>query len=215
LQSGKTAAILAIEGGQALAGSLDNIEAFHDIGVKLITITWNESNELGHGCMSGDKSGLTTFGKEAVKRMERCGILPDVSHLNRRGFWDVMETAAGPVVATHSVSDKINPHPRNLTDEQFLDIRERGGVVGLNLCGEQLGKQSFEQLQRHLHHFLDLGGSDTVGFGCDFDGTDIPPEWGGLAVMTKIWEYLLMKNYDETTLDKLFFGNCYNFFKEL
>lgn len=209
------AVILAIEGGSALAGNLENLKMLAGLGVKIITLTWNGTNELGHGCASDCKEGLTDFGRAAVKSMEKLHIIPDVSHLNLNGFWDVIECSKGPVIASHSVSSTVYNHLRNLTDEQFEAIRKRGGLVGITLCESQLGEQTFSCIERHLDHYLSLGGKDTVAFGCDFDGTDLPPEWGGIEVMEKIYEYLHRKNYDELLLDRIFFGNCYDFFSAL
>lgn len=213
LEAGRCAGILTVEGGAALAGELRHLDELARRGVKLITITWNGSNELGHGCLSGCPDGLTPFGKAAVKRMEELAILPDVSHLNEAGFWDVAETAAGPVLASHSVSAALCASPRNLRDDQFREIRDRKGLVGINFCAGQLGEQTFEAIERHLDHYLTLGGADTVAFGADLDGTDLPEEWGGIQVMERLYEYLCRKNYDTACLDKVFFSNCYDFFR--
>lgn len=212
VSSRRCGAVLAVEGGAALAGKLEHIKELAEDGVKVMTLTWNGSNELGNGCLSGCAEGLTPFGKSAVKELENCHILVDVSHLNSRGFWDVAEISEKPFIASHSVSRQVHEHPRNLTDEQFSCIRDRGGLVGLNLCADQLGEQSFEQFERHLYHFLALDGEGTVGFGCDFDGTTLPDSWNGIAVMEELYNYLYHKNYDETCLRRLFFSNCYDFF---
>ena len=212
---GRCGSVLAVEGGSALAGELRHVDDLRALGVRVLTLTWNGSNELGHGCLSGCADGLTPFGRAAVKRMEEVGIVADVSHLNERGFWDAADLSERPFIASHSVSAAVNPHPRNLTDEQFLEIRRRGGVVGLNLCADQLGGQSFEQFERHWVHFLELGGEYTVGLGCDLDGTHLPDEWNGIAVMAALYETLYRKNYEEACLDRLFFSNCYNFFAHL
>lgn len=207
--------IWALESGAALGGELKHIDTFADLGVKIITLTWNGSNELGHGCLSAGQGGLTDFGKQAVLRMQQRGILVDVSHLNPAGFWDVASLIEGPFIASHSLSAAVHPHPRNLTDEQFLEICRRGGLVGLHLCDEHLGEASFEAFERHLSHFLELGGQDVVGLGLDLDGIQLPPEWGDMAVAGQLWEYLSRKGYREELLDKLFFSNCYNFFIRL
>ena len=215
LSAGRCAAILAVEGGSALAGSLEHIRDLAERGVRILTLTWNGENELGFGSGCGEAAGLKPFGRQAMKELARRGIVPDVSHLNERGFWDVAELAEGPFIASHSVSAAVCPHPRNLKDDQFALIRDRGGLVGLNLCGSQLGEQSFQQLERHLEHYLSLGGEHTVAFGCDFDGTDLPEEWGGIQVMERLYDYLCRKNYDAACLDRLFFGNCNDFFHRL
>ena len=214
LASRRCAAILTVEGGSALAGRLEALDTLASAGVKAIAITWNGENELGCGSGSGKDDGLTALGKKAVRRMEELGILPDVSHLNEHGFWDVLEHTDGPVIASHSLSAAVHPHPRNLSDAQFTALVQRGGLVGLNLCAEHLGGQSFERLERHLARYLSLGGERAVAFGCDLDGTSLPPEWEGIAVIDRIYDGLLRKNYKEKFLDRLFFGNCYDFFTE-
>lgn len=215
LTAGCCAAVLAVEGGSALAGRLEHIQALAQRGVKILTLTWNGENELGYGSGCGESSGLKPFGREAVLELKRWGIVPDVSHLNERGFWDVAELTEGAFIASHSVSAALCDHSRNLKDEQFALIRDRGGLVGLNLCGSQLGEQSFEQLERHFYHYLSLGGERTVAFGCDFDGTDLPPEWGGIQVMERLYDFLCRKNYDAVCLDRLFFSNSNDFFHRL
>lgn len=206
-------ALFAVEGGAALAGRLDNTERLGAMGVKMITLTWNGANELGYGCLSGVSKGLTEFGKQAVRRMERCGMLPDVSHLNEAGFWDVLEQTARPVLATHSVSAAVHAHPRNLTDAQFTALCKRGGLVGLNVCAEHLGRQSFDQMERHLYRYLELGGERTVALGLDLDGTDLRSDWNGIDVAGLFFDYLCRKNYHETVLSRLFFENGYDFLK--
>lgn len=209
--------LLAVEGGAALAGDLRRVEELKDFGVKVMTLTWNGSNELGNGCLAADKSGLTPFGKEAVRALWAAGILPDVSHLNEAGFWDVASALASdaPFAATHSNAAAVCPHPRNLTDAQLCEIVRRGGLVGLNLCADFLGGQSFESIERHLDHFWSLGGEKVVCFGGDLDGTTVPPEWNGVAVMEQIYDYLCRKNYESGLLRRLFFSNCYDFLSRL
>lgn len=209
--------LLAVEGGAALAGKREHIRELANKGVKAITITWNGSNELGNGCLSPDRSGLTPFGREAVAAMNERGIVPDVSHLNEAGFWDVMETLpeGAPVAATHSNAAAVCAHPRNLTDAQFRELARRGGVVGLTLCADFLGEGSFAAFERHLAHFLSLGGESSICVGGDLDGTALPPDWGGVAVMERIADYLCRKNYDSELLERLFFSNCYDFWARL
>lgn len=213
--AGKCAAWLAIEGAAALGGKLERVQQLRDRGVRLMTITWNGSNELAHGCFSLCDEGLTPFGKAAVREMERVGIFPDVSHLNPRGFDDLMACTAGPVIATHSLSKTVCDHPRNLTDAQFTALCQRGGLVGLNLCAEHLGEQTFEQFERHLEHDLALGGEGCLALGCDLDGMDFPPEWNGIDAMMLLGDYLTRKNYQKTLIDRLFFDNAYQFFNKL
>ncbi len=206
---------LGVEGGASLAGKPERVAELATIGVKVITVTWNGSNELGNGCMAEDTGGLTEIGKLAVREMERYGIVPDVSHLNEAGFWDVAAVTQRPFIASHSVSMTVNEHPRNLRDDQFSELRDRGGLVGLTLCAEQLGEQSFECIYRHLNRYLELGGADTVALGFDLDGTDLPSEWQGIGVYELFAEYLQKRGVDAENVDRLFFGNAYRFFSNL
>ncbi len=206
---------LGVEGGAALAGKPERVTELAKLGVKVLTVTWNGTNELGNGCMADDVGGLTEVGKQAVRMMERCGIVPDVSHLNEAGFWDVTDLTKSPFIASHSVSMSVAAHPRNLRDEQFCLLRDRGGLVGLTLCAEQLGEQSFDRLYRHLEHFLSLGGEKAVALGCDLDGTKVPEEWRGIGVYEQFAEYLQKRGVSDTCIDRLFFENAHRFFMRL
>ncbi len=207
--------ILGLESAAPLAGSMERFEEFAEKGVKVITLTWNGDNEAASGVEGEADRGLTPFGKALVTGMERRKITVDVSHLNERGFFDVCERTASPFIASHSLSRAVFNHERNLTDTQFCEIVRRGGVVGLNLCAAHLGKQSFEQFERHLSHFLDLGGENTVALGFDLDGTNLPREWNGVAVCREIFAYLLERGYAKDLLLRLFFENARFFFQKV
>ena len=205
--------IFAVENGAAVAGKTENIHVLKELGVKVITLTWNGENEWGNGCFSNKKTGLSSFGKQALAEMEKLSVLPDVSHLNESGFWDVLEHTKAPVLATHSASSAVKRHPRNLTDAQFAALCERGGLVGLTICADHLGEQSFERLEQHLYHFWELGGENVVSLGADLDGTAVRRDWNGVGYASLFGEYLSRKNYSERTLSRLFFENAYDFFK--
>ncbi len=212
-EPGRCQGILAVEGGAMLGGDAAHVDDLRRYGVRLLTLTWNGENELGTGCAGEASKGLTPFGREVVRRMGHAGILPDVSHLNERGFWDVAERTEGPFLASHSVSAAVHPHARNLTDAQFCAIRDAGGVVGLNLCGSQLGEQTFAQIERHLDRYLSLGGGQTVALGCDLDGTSLPDDWNGIAVMERLYAYFFSRGYTQDCLERLFFQNAFDFFR--
>lgn len=204
--------LLGIESGAALGGDLRRIRTFAESSVRVMTLTWNGSNELGHGCLSGCEDGLTTLGKAAIPLLEQYGIVADVSHLNQAGFWEVYARATRPFIASHSASDVVCPHPRNLTDRQFCAIRERGGLVGLTACAAHVGAQTFDGLYRHLTHFWELDGVDTLALGFDLDGTELPAEWQGIAVYETLADYLLSRGVPQSVLDRLFYDNAYRFF---
>lgn len=178
--NGKISALLSIEGCEALEGSIEKLHSLYDMGIRLATLTWNYKNCVATGV--GESSlggGLTDFGKEAVREMERLGIIVDVSHLSDEGFYDVERLADKPFIASHSNCRAVCGHQRNLTDDQLRIIGQRGGIVGLNMCVSFLnseGKAGTDDIIRHMEHMLDTCGEDSICLGCDFDGISGTPE---------------------------------------
>lgn len=215
IQSGKFASVLTVEGGSAIAGDLDRIDYLYDLGVRLVTLTWNGSNEIANGCMSKDESGLTSFGKDAVLKMHDLGIIVDVSHLNDAGFYDVAQLSQDsgkPFIATHSNSDFICAHKRNLTNEQINIIIENGGLIGINLFWQFVGADSCDFVYRHIYHMLSLGAQNTIAMGSDFDGCTTVTQLSGIDKMPILYDYLLSRNIEQKVVDAIFFDNAYNFF---
>lgn len=212
VRSGRCAGILAVESGAALAGNSKHIAALAARGVRVMTLTWNGDNELGHGCLSQSLEGLTEFGRQAVREMCRVGIVPDVSHLNEAGFWDVATLSDLPFIASHSLSRTVYDHPRNLSDAQFKEVRRRGGLVGISLCPDHLGAPDLDTVYRHVSQYLSLDGGATVAFGGDLDGTALPDEWDGITVYERLAEYFAKRGLSETVLDAIFFKNAFEFF---
>jgi len=209
-------AILSVEGGSAIAGSLDNLRALYDDGVRLMTLTWNAENELGHGVGSPEKGGLSDFGRSAVRLMNELGMIVDVSHLSDAGFADVAELSSKPFVASHSCSRTLCGHRRNLTDEMFGVIRDCGGLVGINFCRdflEEHGNAAADHILAHTEHFLSLGGRHIVCMGSDFDGTDMPDGITGIESIPALYERFLKANYPESLVEDIFFGNAERFFR--
>ena len=207
--------VLTVEGGAVLGGKLENVDYLAKCGVKIMTLTWNGNCELGDGIGVEGAKGLTDFGKSVVAKMEQNGIIVDVSHSSVPMFYDVAELSTRPFCATHSNSKQICPHRRNLTDEQFSIIRDKGGIVGLNLSRgflrEDEDKACMLDVLRHAEHFLSLGGEKTLAIGTDFDGTDIPIDMTGIESMNKHYELFLKHNYNEKLLEDIFFNNARNF----
>lgn len=216
LRDGECGAILTVESGAAAAGTIDGIRHLYSRGVRMMTLTWNAANELGGGVRAPGR--LTPFGMEALREMERLGMAIDLSHASERLFYDVAAHTAGPLVASHSNARSLCAHPRNLTDEQFCLIRDRGGLVGLNFAPFFLrsqGKASREDLYRHAEHFLSLGGERTLAIGSDFDGTELPEDIEGLSSMEEIYELFLRHGYSESLVRQIFFENAFDFFHSL
>lgn len=218
VKKGKCGAILGIEGGGAIGGSLERLGEMHAKGVRILTLTWNGRCEIGDGSGVENARGLTDFGKSAVREAERLGVVVDVSHLSDRGFYDVSEISQKPFIASHSNSRAEASHVRNLTDEQFGLIARRGGLVGLNLYPVFLGGSAAngrEAVYRHLCHFLELGGENTVALGSDFDGADMPDDLRSIDRLPNLCEYLLARGLPEGLINKFLFGNAYDFFHNI
>ena len=207
--AGKTAAFLSAEGAELLDCDLDKLRLAHRMGVSIVNITWNHPNALSGTNAEEQDRGLSEQGRAFVKTMGELGMLVDVSHLSDPGFWDVMEITDRPVVATHSDSRAVFPHPRNLTDEQFTAIINTNGVAGLNMYAGFLGDDpDFDTVVSHLEHFLALGGENNVSMGGDWDGiTSMPRGMSGIQDVEKLYEHLLRRNYSEALLEKIFYSN--------
>lgn len=215
VQSGKIAALLGIEGADLLDCKPEHIATVAAWGTRYLTITWNYANALSGSNQQCVNCGLSDVGRAFVRELYRCGILPDVSHLSDRGCWDLLEMGLGPVLATHSNSRAVCPHPRNLTDDMFRAIAQTGGVVGINFYQVFVGgnANSFDALLRHVDHFLELGGENTLCFGGDMDGCEcLCAGMEGLQSIPNLYEAFQRHGYDAPLLDKLFFQNWLRIF---
>ncbi len=216
--AGGCGAILTVEGGAVLGGSLERIPLLAQRGVRALTLTWNGSNAIGDGALVEHPRGLTAFGREAVLLLEKNGVAVDVSHAGEPLFWDVAELARRPLLATHSNARAVCGHPRNLTDAQFCAIRDSGGLVGLNFYPLFLrdgGKAARADILRHAEHFLALGGAQTLAIGSDFDGAQMPPDLPGVQAVSDLAEDFLRHGYPEELTGSIFYGNARRFFENL
>ena len=214
----KLAAFLSVEGGELLDCSLEKLRWAYELGVRAVNLTWNHANALSGSHKEEKERGLSEQGRAFVGKMNELGMIVDVSHLSDPGFWDVIETTQKPIMASHSNARDVFFHTRNLTDRQFTAIIENHGIVGLNCFSSFLGegKVTMATLQRHLDHFLDLGGEKIVALGGDWDGGITPPEgMEGCWSWLDFYEYLAKQNYPETLLQDLFFNNLMRTVREV
>lgn len=212
-KAGLCGAIFTVEGGSVLEGRLENLELLCGYGVRMMTLTWNGANQIGGGAL--EPGGLTEFGRKVLHRMEEMRMLPDVSHASEALFWDVAEATKGPLVASHSNSQAVCRHPRNLTDRQFSEILRRDGLVGLNFYPAFLaesGQAGLEDILRHAEHFLELGGEKHLALGSDFDGADMPDGMEGIQSVEKLAEVFLRHGYSDELVDRIFYQNAQEFF---
>ncbi len=193
-QDGRTGVLLTIEDGGVMGNRLEQVKKYYDLGVRLVTLTWNHPNPIGypHSKNPADMSkGLTEYGRQVVYEMERLGMAVDVSHASDGVFYDVAKLASKPFVASHSNARAVCPHTRNMTDDMIRTLADRGGIMGLNLCPAFVGGDQnhtrMEDLVRQVLHIRRVGGSGILALGSDFDGIggqlDVagPQDWPRLA----------------------------------
>lgn len=210
-KEGKIAAMLSIEGADVLEGRLSMLRVYHRLGVRMVGLVHSLRNLLADGVADNrTKGGLSQFGVEVVEELNRLGMIVDVSHLSDAGFWDVIKVSKVPVVASHSNSRTVCPHPRNMTDDMIRALAECGGVMGMNFATDFVHPKnpSVETLVDHIDHIVDLVGPEHVGLGSDFDGIPTTPR--GLedaSKMPEITEELLKRGYSEDYIRLILGGN--------
>ena len=169
---GQLYAFLAVEGMAAVGGDPAGVDWYYQQGVRLGMLTWNETNALAAGAGGDPTARLTEAGRRCLRRMGELGMVVDVSHLNDGGFWDVMDLAAGPVIASHSNCRALCDVPRNLSDDQLRAIRDTGGTVGVNVyhgfVHADPARQTARTLALHAVHMAEVMGVEHVACGFDF-----------------------------------------------
>lgn len=219
-EEGKVAAVLGLEGAEALEGELGLLRVFYRLGVRNVGLTWNPRNRAGYGVKSENK-GLTEFGVELVQELNRLGVMIDVAHLAPAGVRDVLALSEGPVIASHANAKALCPHWRNLSDEQLEAIAEKGGVVGVTFVPAFLDPDehlaSLERVLDHIDHIVSVAGVEHVGLGSDFDGFS-GQQTKGLEDVTKLPKItvgLLQRSYDEEEVHRILGGNFLRVFRQV
>lgn len=217
----KAATLLAIEEGGAIDGSLEALRCLYELGVRAMTLTWSNRNDIADGINEeATGSGLTLFGKQVVAEMNRLGMLVDVSHISTAGFWSVIETSTKPIIATHSNAKSLCSHPRNLNDEQIKALAQNDGLAGITFAGQFLEEDwrnaCIESVYKHIDYMLNLiGNDDHIGFGSDFDGISHPPyNIQGVQDYKPLIEYL-SKYYSDETINKITHQNVINLMQKV
>lgn len=219
-KEGKVGAFLSIEEGEVLEGKVERVKKVYDLGIRIITLTWNFPNKIGYPNVDfcyKDK-GLTKCGKEIVVEMERIGIIPDVSHLSDRGFFDVLEICKKPFIASHSNARDIKYHSRNLTNDMIRKLSDKGGVMGINFCSDFLGESKIAKIDdiiNHIDHIRNVGGIDVIALGSDFDGISNKVEIEDIGKVDLLAHRLKRKGYKESEIEKIFGKNALRVFKDV
>ncbi|MFD3743915.1 dipeptidase [Nocardia sp. NPDC058633] len=174
-----------LEDSRPLDGDLDNVELFHDLGVRSLLPTYNHANPAGCGCLDVEDTGLTGYGKDLVRKLNEVGVFADGSHCSRRTGLDIATHTGSPMIYSHSNFAALWEHPRNITDEQALACAATGGVIGINGVGIFLGRnepaaraERVAAMADHIRYGVDLVGIDHIGIGSDysFDGQEFNDE---------------------------------------
>ncbi len=222
-KAGKMSAFLTIEDGRSVNGSMENLERYYDMGVRLISLTWNFKNCFGSPNSKDPvimAEGLTDFGKDAVVRMQELGMLVDVSHLSDGGFMDVVKLCKKPFIASHSNCRALSPHQRNLTDEMIKLLADKGGVSGINFGPGFLNKDidckdsTAALMVEHIKHFINVGGSDCVGLGSDLDGIGGNLEVGSSDKVPMIFHLLHKEGISDDVIEKIAWKNHFRVIQE-
>jgi membrane dipeptidase len=237
---GKVAMLIGVEGGHAIESSLDNLRELHRRGVRYMTLTWNNGTPWAGAAagLNGTRTGgLTPFGREIVREMNRLGMLVDISHVSDSTFFDAVATSTAPVIASHSSARAINSHRRNMSDDQLRAVARNGGVVNVNFYSVFIDPRFLAQadsisrvipegpaqdaalralprpplsiLIDHIVHIARVAGIDHVGLGSDFDGVSglLPAGMDDVTKLPLIAQALLDRGFSEQDVRKVLGGN--------
>lgn len=221
------AAVLHLEGAEAIHPTLANLEGYYQRGVRSLGIAWSRPNAFGHGVAFAIPSspdlgpGLTEAGKKLVRSCNGMGILIDLAHLNEKGFWDVAHHSDDPLVCSHSAAHNLVPRSRNLTDEQLQAIADSHGLMGVtfsvnDLDGGRRPKKDADPdvIIRHIRYIADLIGVEHVAFGSDLDGTTIPSKVGDVSGFPGLLNRLKDTGFTAEEIDKISHQNWIRVLKE-
>lgn len=216
VRAGSVAAVLAVENGTALDGDPANVDRLYARGVRMMSLTWNTSNDLADGALEEAHGGLTPLGRAVLLRMQARGMVVDVSHLSARSFWDVLAATRGPLIATHSNAAALTPHRRNLSDDQLRAIAARGGVVGVNFYPTFTGGATLERVLAHIDYLVKVMGVDHVALGSDFDGfTQTVAGLEDASRLPNLTAGLLARGYRPAEVRKILGGNALRVFRQV
>lgn len=220
MAAGKIAAIMHMEGAEAIGPDLDALHVWHAAGLRSLGPVWSRPTVFGHGVpfrfpgTPDTGPGLTDAGKALIRECNALKIMVDLSHLNEAGFNDVAAISTAPLVATHSNAHAVTPSTRNLTDRQLRLVAESKGMVGLNYAtvflrpdGMKSSDMTWDPVLRHMDHLLGLLGEDHLGLGSDFDGATIPDGITDVAGLPNLLQAFRDHGYGEALIEKLAWKN--------
>ncbi len=211
-RAGKRSILFAIENGLALNHDVRNVEHFARRGVTYITLCHNGDNDLCDAASrtTNTHGGVSPFGAEVIKEMNRLGILVDLSHGGEKSFYDALEISKTPIVCSHSSCRALCDHQRNLTDDQMRALARKGGVAHITLYPGFLrkdGEATILDALEHLQHAINIMGIEHVGLGTDFDGDGGVPGLADSSELINFTRHLLRRRYTDEDIEKIWGGN--------
>lgn len=212
--------MLGIENGIAIDGKLENLQHFVDRGIVYMTLCHNGDNDI---CDSASKTqhthhGVSAFGEQVIKEMNRLGVLVDMSHAGEESFYQALEISSKPIVCSHSSARALCDHPRNLTDEQMRALAQKGGVAQTTIYHGFLkkdGEATINDVIAHLEHAIDVMGIDHVGLGTDFDGDGGVRGLADSSELINFTRRLLARRFSEHDIQKIWGGNFLRVMEEV
>ncbi len=230
----KIAALLGLEGGHAIEDSPRLLRDYYRLGVRYMTLTHTNTNNWADSSGDIDKpgvehhNGLTPFGKDVIREMNRLGMMVDISHVADKTFYDALEVSQAPLIASHSSARSVTNVPRNLTDDMLRALAKKGGVAQVNFYCNFINQQaadapkgakvhaSLADVVAHIDHIRQVAGIDSIGIGSDFDGIECAPE--GLEDVSKfpnLTRALLEKGYSVSDIKKIYGGNTLRLMRQV
>ena len=205
---GRVASMLGMEGGHAIENSLGSLRAFYGMGVRYMTLTHNGTLDWADACCDEARhGGLTEFGREVVREMNRLGMLVDISHTSPETMNDVLDVAEAPVIWSHASARGVHEHARNVPDQVLRRLPENGGVVMVTFVPQFLtsnDQATIADVADHIDHIANLAGVDHVGIGSDFDGIDSTPVGlEDVSTFPALFAELSRRGWSEDDLAKL------------
>lgn len=216
----KIGAILHFEGSGGLDSEFHNLHNYYRLGLRSMGLSWSNLNHFATGVGTNESRGLSAEGRELIKEMEDLGIIVDVSHLNEKSFWDVIDISSKPIIASHSNAYSLCDHIRNLKDEQIEAIKDTNGTIGINFCvgflSSKLNKDeiTLENIKNHIDHVVEKAGINHVSFGSDYDGATVPTTIKDISYYPKLTNYLLENGFSDSELNKIMKDNFIRVMKE-
>ena len=209
-EKGVFSVFVGMENGSPIGESLSLLRTFYRLGTRYLTLTHNGDNAIADSAAEGKTwGGLSPFGREVVREMNRIGMMVDISHASDATFWDCIKYSKAPVIATHSCCRSLCSHRRNLTDDMLRALADVDGYVGINfypffLTDDAKPFPGIPDILRHIDHAVEICGIDHVGIGSDFDGIEVTPTGlDNVSMMPILWDELQRHGYTLEEVDKI------------